>query len=207
MNNEFTNMTDGYDDVAPEYGNVFEPLEKDHYPVRILEIKKTDTTNAGASRFSLMAEITEGPLKGRKALITSIYVSPALREVIKDGDNIERDSNGRATYRNRPSEDLAKATKGTQGRVKGLLDAFGLPHRNPTPTLRPNDEGYIYDFFGIQGLVGREAIVGVGVSGDFNTYDGAWPVDHNKYGLAAWRQKNLPRQMKKYAGNSAVVAL
>jgi hypothetical protein len=132
-------ITQGYDDVESNQGQEFMEVPRGQHVFRIAAIQRKQTFDSGSQKVTLRCTVDEGPYKGLN-LFHDLFITPSTLEGPK------------GEQRERTEEELNEAVRKTQGRVKGFLKSCDAPLRNET-SLSPGDDGFAFEFFGIDGLV------------------------------------------------------
>ncbi len=188
MSQDYSSFVEGYDDASPDHGYMPEPLPLGEYPVRVERIiSKRDTKN-GVPSAGVLLRVTEGPLENRTALVT-LYLGASSVKRNKDNQEVERSP-----------EEIDKARAKVQGMMAGLLKSVGLS-KGDVAGLDSSSPDFVYGFYRIDDLPGREFMAGITKRQDNNNLSAYWPLDDPSHGLEAWRREVLPKQEAAFARN------
>jgi hypothetical protein len=160
-------------------------------------IRKGFTKN-GVPEAALRVEVTEGPFQGQ-GFIDSWYLAAGRTQAVTDDKGaLVKDNEGNIQREAVSDKDFADRMRKSQGRIKTIrASVFKLP-ASVTPSVPSTDDDFLFQFYDIDGLVGREHMGEVKVDKESgrNSFLNRFPMDHKEFGLAAWRAKELPRQLK-----------
>ena len=174
-------LLEGIDDVPVDGGNVGGGLPKGTYPGTVDRIVTKEFSKNNVPRVAFMIKISEGELKGRTAFL-DIYLGASRFDTKYENGKKVGDTE-------RSEQDYNEKRLAALGRVKGLLTALDLPHKN-VPSVGPDDSEYIFEYFGIDNMVGRGAMWTLSIDGEGrNKLQGVRSFSHAKEGLDAWRDK------------------
>lgn len=169
---------EGYGEAEESQGYVNEPLAKGRYPLRVDRLVSVSQREGKAPSASMLLRVNEGPMAERTALVT-LYLDASPTQWV-DGEEVKRSQ-----------EERQKAQRGVQGRMKGFLKALGAPERNPVTASPENPAEFLSEFYGLDNLAGKTFVGEITVSqGKYNNLANFHPNNHEKYGLAAWREAN-----------------
>lgn len=203
-----SDFLEGYDDApSDDHGFVNRPIPKGQYPLKFSKLVDTRFTRNGVPEAVFRAEVVDGPAK-EDGFLYSMYLGASRTKVVENADgSLAKDSQGQLVREEISEEEFRKKVRGAQGKIKTLrTNVFKLP-ASVTPSVPQTDPAYIFQFYGIADLVGREFMSDVIVDKDGrNKIMNFFPLDHKEFGMSMWREKELPRQERASKGKGASVS-